>query len=77
MTTFAKPVQRVTENAYNVLYAGQSHARPIVVKLCAGDVIEFREKRGRHRWLLDVKHAFKFAVKAGECRKQTVLPLEA
>lgn len=77
MTSFAKPVQRVTENAYNVLYSGESGRRPLVVKLCAGDRLEFREKGRRQRWYLSVQHAFRFAVKAGEHRDQTVMPLEA
>ena len=77
MTRLNRRVARATVKPYSVLYAGQSNAKPIVVELVPGDVIEFRELRGRHRWRLDIRHAFMLAVRAAECRKQTVLPLEA
>ncbi len=49
MTTFDKPVQRVTRGAFNVLYTGASEARQIVVRLAPGDVLEFRELGRRQR----------------------------
>ena len=77
MTRLRRRVARATEKSYNVLYASQAKARAIVVELVPGDKIEFRELRGRQRWVLNISHAFRFAVKAGERRGQTVLPLEA
>ena len=65
MTTFEKPVTRVTAAAYSVLYAGRRKARPIVVRLAlmgGDDMIEFREKGTRQRWLLPVDTAFRAAI---------------
>ena len=77
MTRLKRRVARATTESYNVLYAGAARAKPIVVELVPGDKIEFRELRGRHRWVVDIRHAFKFAVHSGQLRGQTVLPLEA
>lgn len=60
MTATNKTVQRVTTGTYSVLYR---HARPIVVRICPGDVLEFREKGRRGRWLLAIDTAFKQAVR--------------
>jgi hypothetical protein len=63
MTSLAKPVRRKTRGAFNVLYSGARNARPIVVALVPGDVIEFRELGRRQRYLLAVDTAFKVAVR--------------
>lgn len=63
MTTTDKPVQRRTRAVYNILYSGRHNARPVVVKIAAGDVLEFRELGRRRRWLLAVDTAFKYAVR--------------
>ena len=60
MTKMHKPVSRVTREAYSVLYV---KARPIVVTLLPGDVLEFRESGRRGRWHLAVDSAFKYAVR--------------
>ena len=52
-------VQRVTTREYAVLYR---RPRSIVVRIEAGDVLEFREKGRRERWLLPIDTAFKYAV---------------
>lgn len=62
-TQLNKPVSRVTREAYRVLYAGANRAKPVVVTILPGDVLEFREKGGRHRWLLAIDTAFKYAVR--------------
>ena len=77
MTRLKRRVARATTGSYNVLYAGADNAKPIVVELVPGDKIEFRELRGRNRWVVDIRHAFKFAVHSGQFRGQAVLPLEA
>lgn len=58
-----KPVARVTRDEYRVLYAGAARAKAIVVTILPGDVLEFREKKGRMRWLLAIDTAFKYAVR--------------
>lgn len=60
MTRIHKPTSRATVRSYAVLY---QKARPIVVTLLPGDVIEFRELKRRCRWLLAVDTAFKYAVR--------------
>jgi hypothetical protein len=60
VTTLRKAVRRRTARAYAVLYRS---ARPIVVTLLPGDVLEFREHGRRCRWLLAVDTAFKYAVR--------------
>ena len=60
MTTLHKPVSRRTAHDYAVLY---TKARPIVVTLLPGDVLEFREHGRRCRWLLAVDTAFKYAIR--------------
>ena len=59
MTATNKAVQRVTTREYSVLYR---KARPIVVRIAPGDVLEFREKGRRGRWLLAIETAFRHAV---------------
>lgn len=60
MTEIKKPVTRKTRMPYSVLYA---KARPIVVSIKPGDVLEFREHGRRSRWLLSIDTAFKYAVR--------------
>lgn len=60
MTEINKPVSRKTRQPYAVLYA---KARPIVVTIKPGDVLEFREHGRRSRWLLSIDTAFKYAVR--------------
>lgn len=60
MTTFRTPVRRRTNGEYAVLYR---KARPIVVRLAPGDVIEFRELGRRQRWALNADIAFRYAVR--------------
>lgn len=59
MTRINKPVSRATRESYAVLYA---KARPIVVSIRPGDVLEFRELGRRGRWLLSIATAFRHAV---------------
>jgi hypothetical protein len=65
MTTTNKPVQRVTERPYMVLFpTSRKKARPIVVRVDKGDLLRFREK-GRRQWYdLTIDDAFGIAVKA-------------
>jgi len=58
-----RPVIRQTRYKYRVLYASGSKAKPIVVTILPGDVLEFRESRGRARFTLAIDTAFKYAVK--------------
>jgi hypothetical protein len=60
MTTTNKPVRRVTQGSYAVLYA---KARPIIVSILPGDVLEFREHGRRGRWYLAIDSAFRQAVR--------------
>ncbi len=60
MTPLRKPVSRKTADSYSVLYV---KARPIVVTMITGDVLEFREHGRRGRWLLAIDTAFKYAVR--------------
>jgi hypothetical protein len=64
MTTIDRPVKRRTNNRYNVLYCSAAKARPIVVSILPGDVLEFREHGRRMRWYLAIDSAFKYAVRA-------------
>jgi len=75
MTRLQRRVARATLGKYNVLYPGPERARAIVVELVPGDAIEFRELRGRHRWRMNIAHAFRLAVLHGEFRGQKVMPL--
>jgi hypothetical protein len=52
-------VKRRTKWSYSVLYRT---ARPIVVAILPGDVLEFREHGRRKRWTLAVDTAFRHAV---------------
>jgi len=60
MTTIAKPVSRRTARPYSVLYA---KARPIVVTILPGDVLQFREAGRRAHWHLAIETAFRYAVR--------------
>lgn len=55
-----KPVSRRTRQAYSTLYV---KARPVVVTILPGDVLEFREHGRRQRWVLAIDTAFKYAVR--------------
>lgn len=73
MTSLDKPgcyVARRTRDEYNILYAAKKKARRIVVTLLYGDLIEFREERGRARFTVPIKNAFRYAV---NCATLTVL----
>jgi len=61
MIAINKPITRKTRETYNVLHARK--ARPIVVRLCPGDVLEFREHRRRQSWSLPIDEAFRIAVR--------------
>lgn len=63
MNIITKPVKRKTNGTYNVLYCSPRHARPIVVAILPGDVLEFREHGRRMRWYLAIDSAFKYAVR--------------
>lgn len=54
------PPSAITREKYAVLYP---KARKIIVTLEAGDVLAFREHGRRHRWLLAVDTAFRYAVR--------------
>ena len=61
MTTTDHAVQRVTRSSYSTLYA---KARPIVVRIAAGDLLQFRE-HGRRQWYdIAIDDVFSIAVKA-------------
>lgn len=66
MTSFDKQVTRLTVGSYRVLYASASKAHQIVVTLKRSgneDLIEFRAKGHRMRWLLPADAAFRTAVR--------------
>ena len=60
MTGTRSKVTRRTERSYSVLF---TKARPIVVSILPGDVLEFREHGRRARFTLAVDTAFKYAVR--------------
>lgn len=59
MTNLNRPVRRRTRDAYAVL---QPKAGRIVVTLAPGDLLVFRQERGRHAWTLPIEAAFRAAV---------------
>ena len=63
MTAITRPVKRRTDRTYNVLYSSAAKARPIVVAILPGDVLEFREHGRRLRWYLSIDAAFRYAVR--------------
>lgn len=76
MIELYKPVVRRSRFSYTVLFSGSRKARPIVVTLLPGDVIEFKEHKRRARFALPLDTAFKIAVRmkafqdAAEQRRQ-------
>lgn len=60
MTTTDKRVYRVTTQIYVTLY---TKPRPIVVGVIRGDLLEFREKGRRARFLLPIDVAFRSAIR--------------
>lgn len=64
MTATDKPVQRVTRDAYMVLFPNcRKKARPVVTAIGPGDILRFRE-RGRRQWFdLPIEAGFGVAVK--------------
>lgn len=64
MTATDKPVQRVTRDAYMVLFPNcRKKARRVVVRIDAVDILRFREL-GRRRWYdMPIADAFGIAVK--------------
>jgi hypothetical protein len=56
-------VARVTRDSYRVLYASANKARPIVVTILPGDVLEFREHGCKTKFMLAIDTAFKYAVR--------------
>ena len=75
MTATDKPVQRVTRGAYMVLFPMcRKKARPIVVRIEAGDILRFREK-GRRKWYnLPIDQAFGLAVKGAAGFRVCLVP---
>ena len=65
MTATNKPVKRVTELSYMVLFPNcRKKARRVVVRVGKGDLLSFRE-HGRRTWYdLPIDQAFGLAVKA-------------
>jgi hypothetical protein len=63
MTTTDKPVTRRTRRDYSVLYPSARDARPVVVTIKPGDILEFREHGRRGRWQLAIDTAFRYAVR--------------
>jgi hypothetical protein len=65
MTATDKPVQRVTQREYMVLFPhNRKKARRIVTRIDKGDLLRFRE-HGRRQWFdLNIDEAMKLAVKA-------------
>ena len=63
MTSTRSRVTRKTEREYRVLYACAGKAKPIVCTILPGDVLEFKELRGRDRWTLAIDTAFRYAVR--------------
>lgn len=61
MIEIKRPVSRRTRSAYNVLY--QHKPRQIVVTLCTGDLLEFREAGCRQRWQIPIDAAFRVALR--------------
>lgn len=59
MTTTRSEVTRKTEGAYSTLYA---KPRPIIVRIAAGDVLEFRELGLRTRYRMSVQTGMRYAV---------------
>ena len=62
MTTLTKNVRRETCNTF------EQH-RPVIVTLEPGDLISFRQKRGRKVWRTTVAACFHLAVKAELTRR--------
>jgi hypothetical protein len=65
MTATDKPVQRVTQREYMVLFPhNKRKARRIVTRIDQGDILRFRE-HGRRQWFdLNIDEAMRLAVKA-------------
>lgn len=57
------PVSRRTREEYRVLFASANKAKPIVVSIMPGDILRFRELRGRSHWDIAIDCAFRYAVK--------------
>lgn len=60
-TQLNRPVTRKTRGSYAVLYR---KPRPIVVTLCLGDYLEFREHGRRTKFQLPLDTAFRSAIHA-------------
>jgi len=60
MTILHRRISRKTASAYAVLYR---KARPVVVSLMPGDILEFRESGRRTRFQLPIETAFRYAVR--------------
>ena len=58
------PIFRRTARPYSVLRSGGKYARPVVVGLLPGDLLEFHELRRRARYTLAIDDAFRIAVRA-------------
>lgn len=59
MTTTRSKVTRKTVDEYATLY---SKARPILVTIAPGDVLEFKELGLRTRYRMSVQTAFRYAI---------------
>ena len=65
MTSFSKPVRRVTENRLPWNY-GPDSDRPLVVRLVhrgGKDLVEFRPKKTRQRVVMDVFDLYSFTLR--------------
>ena len=59
MTTTRSQVTRKTEHSYATLY---SKPRPIIVRIAAGDILEFRELGLRTTYRMSIQTGFRYAV---------------
>lgn len=66
MTNLEKKITRKTRGAYRILY---QQPRQIVVSLCPGDLLEFREAGRRARFVLPIDAAFSAAVRIDAAAK--------
>ena len=75
MTATNKPVRRVTERTYGVLFPfNRKKHRRVVAQLGPGDIVQFREL-GRRQWYsLTIDQAFVLAVKGAAGFRLCMLP---
>lgn len=61
MTEINKALHRRTRASFNVLH--HRKARKIIVSICPGDYLEFRESNRRGRWQLPIDAAFRISIR--------------